>query len=244
MKRRTAAIAALAVGAIVGSAGAVTLALWSDKTDIPLSTTLGAIDFAVGSPGSALTAITASADSVSWKLRTVDGANPFAELSAEKPQIVPIQVDGQSQGNRGLAYRLEGVTAGSSQLIAGTSVQIISVPNRASCVATAFGPSATTLYNGLLSAAQTADRQLVTSDYTTATWATPETAFLCLKLSTGTGNSTYKNTATVKGSVTTLQGSVPLTAEDSWTTPYSFSEADRAASATLTFTQRTFRGAF
>lgn len=250
MKRRTAALAALAAGAIVGSAGAATFALWNNDVSSSATVKVGYIDFAVSSPNATpKTSIAAEGDQLSLELRALGDKNPFAALAVDAPQYVPIQVDGQSQGNRGLSYAMTGVTPSGADrtLVDATSVQIREITELSDCAASAFTGNAPTVYSGPLTAARISSRQLVSSAYSTATYDHPESDFYCLKLTAPGTSGSYTNKATVNGvpQTTLVPSAAPTaTAEDSWTTKLGYSDAARAATVSFVFDHDTFRGNF
>lgn len=250
MKRRTAALTALAAGAIVGSAGAATFALWNSDVRSSATVAIGHIDFAVSSPSTAQKlSIDTAGQALSLPLRSTTNANPFAELDAANPQYVPIQVDGQSQGHRGLSYAMSGATTTGSDLalVDATSVQIRELGSIEDCGAAAFTGTAATVYSGPLTSASIPSRELVSSVYSTATFEDPESDFYCLKLTAPGTSGSYTNKATVEGVPrTTLESSTPptATAEDSWTTKIGYSDAARSATVSFSFTHETFRGTF
>ncbi|WP_152187679.1 hypothetical protein [Georgenia satyanarayanai] len=97
-RRRTVLTAAVVglTGACLGIGG-VSLALWSDSTELGGAVAAGYQSFAVGTPGATVAAPTGTA------VLTV-GPQEAARLVRDGELAVPVQVDSLSQGNKGLHY--------------------------------------------------------------------------------------------------------------------------------------------
>ncbi|MCS4276183.1 hypothetical protein M2390_001355 [Mycetocola sp. BIGb0189] len=252
MKRTLAAVTALALGATLGTAGAATWALWSQQTAVHDAVTIGYAGFAVGNPG----ATPAQMDrafgpqtAVTWLANNAIGGNPITALQTKNFADAVIRVDGQSQGNRGLAYDLRGahiIGGDDSSLVDGVRVRIVRAGTAEGC-APALNADAGTLYEGALSAAQIPARELVSSAYSTAGWETPEHEFLCLRLSRPVAlNTTYTNIGSATGTYTNPQtgAQVSVSGEDRWSIGLGYDTRAFQATFSLDFGFETFRGRF
>lgn len=252
MKRIIAATAALALGATLGAVGVGTWALWSDQASRSAELGGGGIDFAVGagtpqtlSAPPVMRAIEADGDGrVTLSLGAALGGASVSPLADGQTHVVGIRVDGQSQGNRGLSYRLDDIAAVGEDtgLLSALNLVIVRVPALAECSARALAdPAAVTAYSGPLLGAGITDRTLVSAAYSTASWDAPASEYLCLGLS-ASGVGTYTNTVQASGDAVTSRGTrEAVSAEDSWSARLGYSDADRDADATLTFSAQTFR---
>ncbi|WP_030143535.1 hypothetical protein [Mycetocola saprophilus] len=251
MKRTLAAATALALGATLGTAGAATWALWSQQTAVYDAVTIGYAGFAVGNPGATPAQMDRAQSpqaNVTWSASSAPGGNPITALQTKNFADAVIRVDGQSQGNRGLAYALRGahVTGGDTTLVDGARVRIVRASTAEGC-APALNADAGTLYEGALAAARIPARELVSSAYSTAGWDTPEHEFLCLRLSRPVAlNTTYTNIGSASGTYTNPEtgARVSVSGEDRWSIGLGYDTRAFQASFALDFGFETFRGRF
>lgn len=235
MKRSLAFSAALVLGVTAGAGTSAAFASWQVQATIAGATiTAGSIHFAVDDPRDLPTAQKssgASDGSVTWKLP--DGA-----------QTAVVQIDAQSQGNRGLEYTLDSVDiAGFPGIAAAARVSIITVPKPADCVSGVADSVAEPLYSGKLSSAKLLDpRELVTADYTDAPWTEPETEYLCLDIWVQPGLGEEVSTATVSGTAAGgLETDREVSARDEVSVRRVPATAAQDAVVELTFSYETYR---
>lgn len=248
MKRTTAAIAAVAAGASLGAATGVALALWRDDGAVSASVGVGYVHYAVGDardPAGVLVdpATFADRDGLpGWRLPP----SVLANLAPGKPQTAVVQVDGYSQGNRGLEYWLAGLEVdGDRGLLDAAHLRIVEVDDPAACVAGgldglparyAGAPAGATFDDvGLV-----APRQFAEPDY--GSWQEDSVSeYLCVELALPETPPGYANAVTASG--TGREGSAPtdVTASDSWSAPIDPTPEQRAAVVTLTFPYDTHR---
>ncbi|PQZ96069.1 hypothetical protein CQ018_01960 [Arthrobacter sp. MYb227] len=253
MKTIPAAALALSLGAVLGVGAMATYASWEAQTGLKASVKSGAIHFAVDDPkpdSGVLQAIQLAGDSLSWKLPAgevdrplgTDGqlADILGKLSPAKPQSAVIRIDGQSQGNRGLAYSLANVRiSGDPTLAERTSIKIGKVAEPSDCSPNNVG---TPLYTGSLFEAKIAPRELVSAAYSTESWNKPVTEYLCLGFSLSADDLSYTNIATVTGTADGgLEADTELSASDSWSALIEPTQAARQAGVDFTFTHQTYR---
>ncbi|RLP77008.1 hypothetical protein D9V32_05120 [Mycetocola tolaasinivorans] len=249
MKRTLAAAVALAVGATLGTAGAATLALWSQQTSVSDSLTIGYSAFAVSNPdGQFSVKAPAPRATVSWNSHTAAEGDPIAALKTRATSTAVIRIDGTSQGNRGLSYTMRAptLTGSDTSLLSTATVRIVASASAAGCV-TALAADSGTLYSGTLSGASFVSRQLVSSAYSTAEWSAPLTEYLCLKFTRPADTeSVYTNTGTATGTfVNPETGAVePLSATSDWSAPIGFATTAYEGQFALNFTYGLFRGTF
>lgn len=201
MKRTTAAILIGAAGVVVGAGGLGTLALWNDTISIQSDLTTGHIHFAAGDPvvrPADLPAVTAENPTVTWSLPD-GGDRPgdvLGDLGPGAPQAAVVQVDAQSQGNRGLSYAMAVSRVDDSALLEHATVSIVTVERPTDCVP-GVTAGAGTLYTGPVADAAVTWRELVPTDYTTTPWTSPETEYLCLDVAVPDDPGAHENTGTV-----------------------------------------------
>ncbi|WP_026819757.1 SipW-dependent-type signal peptide-containing protein [Arthrobacter castelli] len=241
MKRSLAAGTVLAFGAVLGTGTAATFASWQDQITIDVSITAGYIHFAVDDPNSdpaALNRIDRPGQSLTWTVPE----NVLDNLAPEQPQSAVVQIDAQSQGNRGLSYTLDGASvAGDNSLTSAATVTITAVGHPGSCGTGSSAPGPV-LYEGPIQGAATESRELVTSEYTDAPWTNPETEYLCLAFTVPDGMGSYTNEGTVTGTAEGgLEADQKVTATDTWSGRSGPSQAARNADVTLTFSYETYR---
>lgn len=256
MKTIPAAALALTLGAALGIGALATYASWEDRAGLSVSVRSGAIHFAVDDPKDSpdeLQAIERAGDLLVWNLpageegRTpgYDGlpGNILGNLSPAAPQSAVIRIDGQSQGNRGLAYSLAKVEVnGDDRTFADlATVKIGKVSEPADCSPRNVGD---VLYSGKLSGARFDPRELVPAKYSETGWDAPATEYLCLGFSLNTADFTYKNTATATGTTEGgLEPEIKLKDHDSWETIVEPTAEQRAAKVEFTFKHQTYRPA-
>lgn len=226
-------VAALALGLLAGGG---TVALWSESESVVPVIQSGYVNFAVGNPGT----VTPAAGPT-WTLP----ADLFGDGSAAKPYLAPgatalavVQLDGTSQGNRGLAWRLPagGVSVDGGVLIENSTVTIISVATPAGCTPAAIAAS-TPLYTGPLAVANLADSELVSANYSTTPRTDPQTAYRCFAVTVPAWSGAYSNTATVTGQ----NGSATATDTDTWNANLLPPASAYVVDVTVGFTSSTFR---
>ncbi|MFC4223946.1 hypothetical protein [Lysinibacter cavernae] len=252
---RNAAIAAL-VGLVIGSGVAATsYALWVDKTDFNGELTGGYIHFAVDDPKTnpaSLKRISNFGEELAWSLprgeagRQLNGsgqpAHILRDVAPNAPQVAAIEIDEQSQGNRGMSWGLDDVTVDGDPLLTNLlHVRIAKVADAAACVVGATaGPNP--LYSGPLSTAMISQKPLVASTYKNTLWTTPQKTYLCMEFSVGENLGDYENTATVNGTAESLATPAPtVTDSDSWNGQIVPSGVSRDAKVDFNFSYTTYR---
>jgi hypothetical protein len=248
VKRTTAAIAVLVAGASLGAATGTALALWSDDVGVRASVGIGYVHYAVGDardPAAILTdpgTFTDPDGGPGWRLP----ARVLADLAPGEPQTAVVQIDGYSQGNRGLEYWLDGLAVdGDRGLVDAAQLRIVEVDRPGDCVAGELA-GLEARYAGEPRGAHFDDVELVAPrqfhepDY--GSWDEDAvTEYLCVELSLPPDAPGYGNTVTATG--TGREGTEPRTvdASDDWSAGLTPSAAQRAATVTLTFPYATYR---
>ncbi|NYD67858.1 SipW-dependent-type signal peptide-containing protein [Agromyces atrinae] len=227
-------VAALALGLLAGGG---TAALWSESESVVPVIQSGYVNFAVGAP----TTITPTSGST-WTLPT----DLLGDGTAGKPYLAPgdtavavVQIDGTSQGNRGLSWQVPsgGVTVNGGVLAQGLTVKAISVANPAACTASAVAAAPSPLYSGPLAGLTLAPTTLVTATYSTTPFTAPVTAYRCLAFTVPAWSGTYSNTATVTGQ----NGGVTATDTDTWNAKLLPPASAYVVDVKVAFTAATFR---
>lgn len=154
----------VAGSALTGVVGGGTMARWRDVERVGASMSAGVVVFGVGAPRPAGTAggdyATGPGDPVEFSF----GPAEAQELFADGAIYLPIQVDGLSQGHRGLRYTVSRTIAPNG-VFADAAVQLLKVPSAEDC------------REGVVGQAVTAST-LVPATYTATTDLTSE--FWCL----------------------------------------------------------------
>lgn len=239
----TAAIASV-WGAFSGGSGG-TFALWFNDEVQDLEVHAGSVHFAVGD---AITPVgpLPSPFATNWSLPT----DFFGNGTIQNPYVLPsqtrttvIQLDAQAQGNRGLSYSLMQTTLtdpqGSGYLASLTDLKIIEVTLPADCTEANLDATFSPLYDGSLSGASFSGGTLVSSAYSTASYLTPVTKYLCLGFTVpATLEGAYKNVGSVQAG-TSL--GVNVSANDQWNATVEFPSGAFNPSVSFTFNYQTFR---
>jgi hypothetical protein len=241
MKRSLAAGTMLALGAVLGTGSAAAVASWQDEITVDANIMHGYIHFAVDDPNSdpaAMNRIERPGQSLTW---TVPGS-VLQNLGPQQPQSAVVQIDAQSQGNRGLSYTLDGASiTGDDSLAAAATVAITGVGHPDDC-GTGSPAAGSHLYEGPIEGATTVPTELVTSAYTDAPWTDPETDYLCLTFTVPDDLGDYSNTGIVTGTAEGgLEEDQKVTASDTWSGREAPSQAARNAGVELTFSYDTYR---
>ncbi|GAB3267806.1 hypothetical protein [Arthrobacter pigmenti] len=241
MKRSLAAGTVLALGAVLGTGSAAAVASWQDKITVDVNLTRGYIHFAVDNPNSdptAMNSIDRSGQSLTWTVPE----NVLQNLAPQQPQSAVVQIDAQSQGNRGLSYTLDGASITGDDTLAGVAnVAITAVGQPDSCGADTPAPGPV-LYEGAIEGATIEPTELVISDYTDAPWSDPETDYLCLAFTVPDDLGDYSNTGIVTGTAEGgLEEDQKISASDKWSGRATPSQSARTADVKLTFSYDTYR---
>lgn len=241
MKRTTATITTLAVGISLGAAAGTVFALWDDDDAISAEVGIGYVHYAVGNgPDAAIP--TGKDGAPAWQLPE----HVLTDLAPGEPQTAVVQVDGYSQGNRGLEYWLAGLDVdGDSGFIDATDVRIVEINSPDQCVAGGLDTLAAR-YSGPSAGASFGDHELVhprqfhEPDY--GTWEEDSvTEYLCLELSLPDEPPVYTNTVTAIGTGQEASEEATVSDTDSWSAVLEPTAAQREAVVTLTFPYATYR---
>ena len=239
----TAAVASL-LGAFSGGSGG-TFALWSNDEVQDFEVHVGSVHFAVGEAIDPVGPLPGPFSS-NWSLPT----DFFGNGTVQNPYVTPsqtrttvVQLDAQAQGNRGLSYSLMQTTLtdpqGSGYLASLTNLKIIEVDLPAECTETNLDTASSPLYDGSLSGASFLGGTLVSSAYSTASYLTPVTKYLCLGFTVpATLEGAYKNVGSVQA--TTSLG-VNVLANDQWNAAVELPSGAFNPSVSFTFNYQTFR---
>lgn len=242
MKRSLAAGTVLALGAVLGTGSAAAFASWQDKITVDVDFTWGYIHFAVDDPNSDPTAMN-KIEQPGQKLTWTVPQSVLQNLAPGDDQSAVVQIDAQSQGNRGLSYALEGATIETEDdsLTSVANVAINAVGNPGDCKDGARPPGQP-LYEGSIEGANLNARELVTSEYTDASWTEPETDYLCLTFTVPDNLGAYSNTGTVTGTAEGgLEADQDVSASAKWSGHAEPSNEARRAQVELTFSYETYR---
>jgi len=241
---RWAIVAAAAMAGLL--AGATTTALWSDDEQFTPTITSGYIHFAVGDPSDPAGPVS-PAFTPTWAVPADllgDGTagNPY--LEAGDTAVAVVQIDGQSQGNRGLSYELPlgsavvGDPTGAGELASGLVTTIIAVASPAECTVAAIEADPAPVYEGLVANAIVPPTELVSAAYSDDPYTTPETDYLCLGFTVPAWEGTYANTGSVRAQDA---GGAVVTDTDPWNAVLLAPEEQFVLDIEFTFDETTYR---
>jgi predicted ribosomally synthesized peptide with SipW-like signal peptide len=227
-------------------AGASTNALWSDDEVFTPTITAGYIHFTVGDPTDPVGPVPAPF-TPTWSVPADllgDGTagNPF--LEAGQTAVAVVQIDGQSQGNRGLSYALPaggvvvGDPTGTGELASGLVTTIIAVATPAECTVAAIEADPAPVYAGPIADAVVPSTELVTAAYSSDPYTVPETDYLCFGFTVPEWEGTYANTGTVQAQDA---GGTAVTDSDTWNAVLLAPAEQYVLDVDLTFAETTYR---